>query len=429
MSQQTRPAASAPALAAARSSSVAARYLAVRRTTEALAARLSAEDQMVQSMADASPTKWHRAHTTWFFETFLLTPHQRDYRVFDPAFGYLFNSYYEAVGPRHARPARGLLSRPSVEEIGLYRAHVDHAATALIADLGDDMPPALASLIELGLHHEQQHQELLLTDIKHAFWSNPTRPSYCVEAAPSAAVAASLGWLDVPGGIHEIGHAGGGFCFDNEQPAHRALLQPCAIADRPVSVGEYLAFMADGGYQRPEFWLSDGWATVQAEGWRAPLYWESGDGGGWRVFTLGGTRVPAPAEPACHVSYYEASAYAAWAGKRLPTEFEYEVARRLHGGAAPVARRLRHHPVPMRRDVRFAHDVWEWTASAYAPYPGYRPAAGAIGEYNGKFMSGQMVLRGHSCVTPVDHDRATYRNFFPPSARWQFCGFRLAEDR
>jgi len=399
------------------------RFVEARRATDALAAPLSAEDQLIQSMPDASPTKWHRAHTTWFFETFLLVPHCRDYRVFDPRFAYLFNSYYEAVGPRHARPARGLLSRPSLDEIELYRAHVDQATISL----ADELTETMSTLIELGINHEQQHQELMLTDIKHAFWSNPTWPSYRVEAAPADAPAPPLGWLEVPAGIHEVGRGGAGFCFDNEQPAHRVLLPAGRIADRPVSVGEYLAFMADGGYERPEFWLSDGWATVQAERWRAPLYWEPAAAGSWRVFTLGGARAPVPGEPICHVSYYEATAYAAWAGKRLPTEFEYEVARRHHGTTASVGRAVRAHPAPLSA-APFEQDVWEWTASAYAAYPGYRPAAGAIGEYNGKFMSGQMVLRGRSCATPPGHDRPTYRNFFPPSARWQFSGFRLAED-
>jgi ergothioneine biosynthesis protein EgtB len=424
MQQNSRPTARASVPSQAPRPEIIDRFVAVRRATEALAAPLSAEDQMIQSMADASPTKWHRAHTTWFFETFLLVPHCRDYRVFDPRFGYLFNSYYEAVGPRHARPARGLLSRPSIDEIELYRAHVDQATISLSAELS----AAMSTLIELGLNHEQQHQELLITDIKHAFWSNPTRPSYRVEAVPAAAAAPCLGWLEVPAGIHEVGHRGNAFCFDNEQPAHRALLHPCRIADRPVSVGEYLAFMADGGYERPEYWLSDGWATVQAEHWRAPLYWEPVEGGGWKVYTLGGTRAPTAAEPVCHVSYYEAAAYATWAGKRLPTEFEYEAARQLHGAPGSDARAVSYHPAVLDRAARFDQDVWEWTASAYSPYPAYRPVTGAIGEYNGKFMSGQMVLRGRSCVTPGGHDRPTYRNFFAPAARWQFSGFRLAED-
>jgi ergothioneine biosynthesis protein EgtB len=409
------------------------RYIAVRAATEALAAPLSAEDQVIQSMPDASPAKWHRAHTTWFFETFVLVPHAEGYRGFDASFGYLFNSYYEAVGPRHARPARGLLSRPSVADIARYRAHVDHAMTALIGGASDRALAAVAPLIELGLQHEQQHQELFLTDIKHAFWSNPIRPVYrdapTLEApdAPPPALP-PVGWLEIPGGIHEIGHRDDGFCFDNELPVHRSLLRPYRIADRPVSVGEYLAFMADGGYERPEFWLSDGWATVQQEGWRAPFYWEKAPDGAWQVFTLAGTVAPLAAEPVSHVSYFEAAAFAAWAGKRLPSEPEYEVARRLHGDAPQPDRAVRCHPAPLRAARAFDQDVWEWTASAYSPYPGFRAPPGAIGEYNGKFMVSQMVLRGRSCVTPTGHDRPAYRNFFPPAARWQFSGVRLAED-
>ncbi|MBV8169729.1 MAG: ergothioneine biosynthesis protein EgtB, partial [Alphaproteobacteria bacterium] len=319
----------APATSAASASNRRAMidaYAAVRGATEALAAPLSSEDQTLQSMPDASPTKWHRAHTTWFFETFLLQPHARDYRVFDPRFGYLFNSYYEAVGPRHARPARGMLSRPGVDEIAAYRAHVDAAMTDLIDALGDDAHAALAPLIALGLNHEQQHQELLLTDIKHAFSRNPIRPVYREARLRRAKAIPALGWLDVPGGAHEIGHRDGGFCFDNETPPHSVLLQPFRIADRPVSVGEYRAFIEDGGYKRAEFWLSDGWAAVQAEDWRAPFYWEPTPEGNWQVYTLAGQRTPMPDEPVCHVSYYEADAYATWAGKRLPTEFEYEAA-------------------------------------------------------------------------------------------------------
>ena len=404
------------------------RYIAVRAATEALAAPLSAEDQVIQSMPDASPAKWHRAHTTWFFETFLLAPHEAAYRVFDARFGYLFNSYYEAVGPRHARPARGLLSRPSVDDIERYRAYVDRAITALIDGASDGALHEIAPLIELGLQHEQQHQELLLTDIKHAFWSNPIRPVYREAPAPDMAAAPSLGWLDIPGGIHEIGHREAGFGFDNELPVHRSLLRAYRIADRPVSVGEYLAFMEDGGYERPEFWLSDGWAVVRQEDWRAPFYWEAAQGGGWRVFTLAGTRPPVAAEPVSHLSYFEAAAYASWAGKRLPSEAEYEIARRLHGSAPQPDRAVRCHPAPLGEARAFDDDVWEWTASAYSPYPGFRAPAGAIGEYNGKFMVSQMVLRGRSCVTPTGHDRPAYRNFFPPAARWQFSGVRLAED-
>ena len=404
------------------------RFIAVRAATEALVAPLSAEDQAIQSMPDASPAKWHRAHTSWFFETFVLAPHASGYCVFDARFAYLFNSYYEAVGPRHARPQRGLLSRPGVEDIARYRAHVDAALTALIDDASATTWRTIAPLIELGMQHEQQHQELLLTDIKHAFWCNPLRPAYRESAARAVAAAPTLDWLEIPGGIHELGHRGDGFCFDNELPTHRVLLRPYRVADRPVSVGEYLAFMADGGYARPELWLSDGWATVQAEGWRAPFYWEPAPDGGWQVFTLAGMRTPQAAEPVAHLSFYEAAAYAAWAGKRLPTEFEYEAAARLHGSAPRADRAAAMHPAPLVSDRTFDRDVWEWTASAYSPYPGFHVAAGAIGEYNGKFMVSQMVLRGRSCATPPGHERITYRNFFPPSARWQFSGLRLAED-
>ncbi len=400
------------------------RYRAVRARTEALAARLSPEDQQVQSMADASPTKWHRAHTTWFFETFLLLPHQAGYRVFHERFSHLFNSYYEAVGARIARASRGLLTRPSADEITAYRAHVDAAMAALL----EQCTPAVAALVELGLNHEQQHQELILTDIKHAFSINPLHPAYMATAAVAAQrSAASLRWLEIAGGIHDIGHVGAGFSFDNETPRHQALLQPARIASRPVSVGEYLEFIKDGGYRRPEFWLSDGWATVLTEGWQAPLYWEQ-QSGAWASYTLHGDAPLRHDEPVCHVSYYEASAYAAWAQQRLPTEQEWEVARRAYGQTAAVAedQAIRVHPRPLADG--FDQDVWEWTGSAYLPYAGFRTAAGAVGEYNGKFMINQMVLRGQSCATPPGHARPSYRNFFAPAARWQFSGFRLAED-
>jgi ergothioneine biosynthesis protein EgtB len=396
-----------------------ARYGAVRAQTEALAAPLSPEDQSLQSMPDASPTKWHRAHTSWFFETFLLQPHLTGYQPFDARYSYLFNSYYEAVGPRHPRPARGMLSRPSAAEIGRYRAHVDRAMARLIAEERSH----LLALIELGLHHEQQHQELLLTDIKHALSLNPLHPAYLPPHEAAESALPRQGWVALDAGIHEIGHTGAGFAFDNETPAHAALIPACRIATRPVSTGEYLDFIADGGYQRPEFWLSDGWTAVRAEGWEAPEYWRR-EGAVWYAFTLHGLLPLRVEEPVAHVSYYEAAAFAAWAGKRLPTEFEWEVAARQAGpGRAPE---LRPHPRPLA--AGFDGDVWEWTASAYHPYPGFRTAAGAVGEYNGKFMVGQMVLRGRSCATPPGHERLTYRNFFPPHARWQFSGFRLAED-
>jgi len=401
------------------------RYRAVRARTEALAAKLSPEDQQVQSMADASPAKWHRAHTSWFFETFLLLPHLPGYRAFDGRYSHLFNSYYEAVGARIARASRGLLTRPTADEIGAYRAHVDSAMQALLQHGGADA----AALVELGLNHEQQHQELLLTDIKHAFAINPLRPAYTPAAATEPQQSAPpLRWLEIGRGIADIGHAGGGFAFDNETPSHQVLLPASRIASRPVSVGEYLQFIEDGGYRRAELWLSDGWAKVLEEGWQAPLYWEQ-QSGAWSSFTLHGMRPLRLDEPVCHVSYYEACAYAAWAGKRLPTEQEWEAASRRHGGAAvqdDLDDAIQVHPRPLREG--FAQDVWEWTGSAYLPYPGFRIAAGAVGEYNGKFMVNQMVLRGQSCATPPGHARASYRNFFGPAARWQFSGFRLAED-
>jgi ergothioneine biosynthesis protein EgtB len=397
-------------------------YRSVRDQTETLAKPLSAEDQTIQSMPDASPAKWHRAHTTWFFETFLLQPHLPGYAVFHRDFGYVFNSYYEAVGPRHPRPSRGLLSRPGAAAVGEYRAHVDAAMRRLIARGSK----SVLELVVMGLHHEQQHQELLLTDIKHAFSCSPIHPVYVPPPAlPAASRAVPMGWWQVEGGIHRIGHAGGGFAFDNEGPPHDALLRPCAIADRPVSNGEYRAFMADGGYRRPEFWLSEGWATVQAQGWASPGYWQP-DGDNWLSYTLHGLLPLRDDEPVTHVSFFEAAAYAEWAGKRLPTEFEWETAARRQAADGVTPESVRPHPMPLRPGLR--QEVWEWTASPYSPYPGYHPEAGALGEYNGKFMINQMVLRGRSCATPPGHDRITYRNFFPAQARWQFSGIRLAED-
>ena len=421
------------------------RYRRVRALTEALAAPLHAEDQVVQSMPDVSPTKWHRAHTTWFFETFLLAPSLAGYRAFHPGFAYLFNSYYEGAGPRHPRPQRGLLSRPTVAEIAEYRAHVDAAMARLIADASDEAWSAVAPLVELGLHHEQQHQELLLMDVKHVLSVNPLQPAYREVQSPPWAHAGSVppaGWVDHDGGLIEIGHETGdptaGFAFDNEGPRHTVYLEPFRVADRLVTCGEWMEFVDDRGYERPELWLSDGWIATNANGWGAPLYWER-DGGDWTVFTLSGRRAVDPAEPVVHVSHYEADAYARWAGARLPTEHEWE-----HAAAAlPVEG----HFLPEEPDglagaalhpavagaaapgaaLRQAYgDVWEWTASAYLPYPRFRPAPGTVGEYNGKFMSGQMTLRGGACVTPSGHLRPTYRNFFPPWSRWMFAGVRLA---
>ena len=403
-------------------------YDLTRALTERLAGPLSAEDQTVQSMPDVSPTKWHRAHTTWFFETFLLQPLLSAYRPFHPAFGYLFNSYYEAVGRRHPRAARGQVTRPGVAEVADYRRHVDEAmATLLDRPLDDER----ADLVALGIHHEQQHQELLLMDIKHVLAQNPLRPAYDPQTSAVGSEVRKSGWIDHPGGLVSIGHAGGGFSFDNESPRHQVHLAPFAVADRPVTCGDWLEFVDDGGYRRPELWLSDGWALVQQEGWEAPLYWSATEApGAWEVFTLGGSRPVELGEPVCHVSYHEADAFAHWAGCRLPTEAEWEAACPAGDGDPPDLLDLdRLHPGrPPGAGPGFLGGVWEWTSSAYAPYPGFRPAPGAVGEYNGKFMVNQYVLRGGSCVTPDGHVRPTYRNFFPAAARWAFSGLRLARD-
>jgi ergothioneine biosynthesis protein EgtB len=399
--------------------SLRCRYRSVRALSEALALPLNHEDQCVQSMADASPVKWHLAHTTWFFERMVLA-RNRGYRLFDPAFDALFNSYYLGLGNPLPRFRRGLITRPRLDEVLAYRHYVDAAVEDAIGE-GDT-----SDGIELGLHHEQQHQELILTDIKHAFWCNPLRPAYCPVQAAASQPVPPLDWWEYSGGIEQIGHAGATFAFDNEKPRHRRVLQPFRLSSRLVTCGEYLAFIEDGGYQRPEFWHSDGWALVQAENWSAPLYWLD-DG---TIFTLHGVRKLDEAEPVVHVSFYEASAYAAWTGKRLPSEFEWEVAAR----DLPVAGHLLDGNAFQPRAVdggprrQLYGDAWEWTSSSYDPYPGFRPFDGAAAEYNGKFMVGQYVLRGGSCVTPPRHIRATYRNFFPPSARWQFSGIRLAED-
>ncbi|HWX56695.1 MAG TPA: ergothioneine biosynthesis protein EgtB [Verrucomicrobiae bacterium] len=406
----------------------ASRYFAVRKQTEALVAPLTAEDQMVQSCADASPTKWHLAHTSWFFETFILAQHAPGYRPFDESFRTLFNSYYNTLGPQPEKALRNTFSRPSLDEVVAYRRHVDGHMAEL---LGGDVPELIAKLMELGSNHEQQHQELIVTDIKHAFWTNPLRSVYQrMPVAESSSVRTPQGQCQYAEGLREVGASPDGFSFDNELPRHKVFVPAFRLATRLVTCGEYLSFMEDHGYSRPELWLSDGWKAAQSHGWTAPLYWEKSG----RQFTCTGMRKVDENEPVCHVSFYEADAFARWAGARLPTEFEWETA------AAPVMpegnllERGKFHPQPAqktednRQPLQMFGDVWEWTASAYLPYPGYKPASGALGEYNGKFMSNQMVLRGGSCITPRTHIRATYRNFFPPETRWQFSGIRLASD-
>lgn len=404
-----------------------ARYGQVRGLTETLAGPLSAEDQTIQSAPEISPTKWHRGHTTWFFETFLLQPHVPGYEPFHPRFGYLFNSYYEALGARHRRPQRGLISRPGCDEVAAYRAHVDAAMRRLLSTHRTD---EVAALVELGLQHEQQHQELVLMDIKHVLSHNPLHPAYADLPSPTATAATrDPSWVDHPGGLTEIGHSGPGFAYDNEGPRHTVWLAPFALATRSVTNGDWQTFIADGGYQRPELWLSDGWATVQEQQWHAPLYWSAQAD---EMFTLAGPRPIEPAEPVCHISYYEADAFATWAGARLPTEAEWEATAATLPVEGAFLDRSVLHPRPAQHDGALGQmfgDVWEWTASAYLPYPGYRPPAGAIGEYNGKFMVNQHVLRGGCCLTPPGHVRATYRNFFPPHARWMAGGLRLARTR
>jgi ergothioneine biosynthesis protein EgtB len=406
------------------------RYRDVRGRTEALCEPLETEDFIVQSMPDASPVKWHLAHTTWFFEMFVLTPFVTGYRPFHPQFSFLFNSYYTTVGPRPPRGERGLLSRPTVAEVYRYRAYVDQHVTELLQSTS----PAseVQSRLILGVNHEQQHQELILTDLKHAWAANPLHPVYR-EAIPDRGKPPRASWLNFPEGLTWIGHDGDGFAFDNECPRHRVFLNGFQLAGRPVTNEEYLAFIADGGYERPELWLSDGWSCRQARGWTTPLYWEK-QGTEWWTFTLGGLQPLVPGEPVCHVSYYEAEAYARWAGARLPTEAEWETAAQTPSLGGHFLESGRFHPaaIPAADDAgplfQLYSDICQWTASPYVGYPGYHPPSGALGEYNAKFTCNQIVLRGASCVTPRSHARRTYRNFFPPDARWQFSGIRVARD-
>jgi ergothioneine biosynthesis protein EgtB len=408
-----------------------ARYREVRATTERLAAPLAVEDYVLQAMPDVSPTKWHLAHVSWFFETFVLRPHLPGYRPLDERYRYLFNSYYEAVGPQFARPERGHLSRPTVADVFRYRAHVDEAVAGLLAS-ADAAVASFADLFTLGLHHEQQHQELILTDIKYNLGVNPLRPAYHAVAVPRGPAAPPWSWVDVAGGLVAVGDDSAGFAFDNERPRHRVFLAPYRLASRPVTNGEFLEFVEAGGYRDWSVWLSEGWRIVQERGWQAPLYWER-DGAAWMVQTLSGLQPLDPDAPVTHVSYLEADAYARWRGARLPGEAEWEHAAAGVPFAGHFLERGLYHPVaadaaPSARFLQLFGDVWEWTQSAYAPYPGFRPLEGPATEYNGKFMVGQMVLRGGSCATPASHIRPTYRNFFPPDARWQFSGIRLAAD-
>jgi len=409
------------------------RYLEVRAATVELCAPLAAEDYVVQSMPDASPAKWHLAHTSWFFEEFVLARAVADYRPYAEPYRYLFNSYYNAVGPMHCRAARGMLSRPTVAQVMAYRASVDERMVALLD--GGTLADGLGAAITLGLEHERQHQELLLTDIKHLFSLNPLMPVYRERPRQQPTRTLPLRHVRFEGGLAQIGHAGAAFCFDNELPRHRVLVAPFRLANRPVTNGEYLEFVRAGGYEDAGLWLSDGWALARREGWRRPIYWSASLE---EEFTLTGMRELDPAAPLSHVSCYEADAFARWAGGRLPTEFEWEVAAQARPVTGNFVEQRQWHPQPVAMSavgsdapdvpMQMFGDVWEWTQSAYSPYPGYSPAAGALGEYNGKFMINQLVLRGGSCATAQEHMRASYRNFFPPAARWQFSGVRLAGD-
>ena len=412
---------------------LANRYREVRSFTERLCEPLEIEDYVVQSMPDASPAKWHLAHTTWFFETFILKIAEPHRSSTNAKYAYLFNSYYNAVGPMHCRPRRGMISRPTVEETLQYRRQIDEQVLGFFESANEQLWRELESVVILGLHHEQQHQELLLTDLKHLFAQNPLYPVYRADPTQTPVNVGPLQWAAFPEGLYSIGHKEAGFAFDNEGPCHREFLTSFQIASRPVTNGEYLAFVEDGGYTRPELWLSLGWATVNENKWQAPLYWENQDGG-WLVFTLSGLRPVEESEPACHLSYFEADAYARWAGARLPTEAEWEVAAADLPLTGNFVEQKHFHPQPNAAGegrgalTQMFGDVWEWTRSSYSPYPGYEVPRGALGEYNGKFMCNQYVLRGGSCATPQSHIRKTYRNFFAPDKRWQFMGVRLARD-
>lgn len=405
------------------------RLAETRKLSLELAEPLSPEDMTVQPMDDASPTKWHLAHVTWFFEQFILKQHLADYEPFDESFNYCFNSYYESQGQRQPRARRGVLTRPSSERVLAYRAHVDDA----LARLGTDgLSPEVARLIEVGINHEQQHQELLLTDILALFAANPLRPAYRARRPrPAASMPGPINWIDFPGGIRQAGHGGNGYAWDNEFPRHDTLIHPFRFADRLVTNGEWLEFMGDGGYRTASLWLADGWTTVNREGWCAPLYWEQRDGQ-WLGMSLEGLQPIDGAAPVAHISFYEADAFARWAGKRLPTEFEWEVAAQDIPMTSTAFATRAFRPLPAAASgaklKQMYGDVWQWTQSAYLPYPGYQPPAGALGEYNGKFMVSQQVLRGSSCATPEGHSRPTYRNFFYPHQRWQFLGLRLASE-
>jgi len=407
------------------------RFTDVRSCTSALCDPLETEDMVVQTMLDVSPTKWHLAHTTWFFETLVLERSSLAYSAFDERFPALFNSYYRSLGDPYPRSQRGLLSRPTVAQVRAYRQHVDQAVEALLKEASDEIVNEVAPTLELGLQHEQQHQELMLMDAKHVLCQNPLRPAYRPTGSEHVGRATPLTWRSFAGGQVEIGHAGSDFSYDNERPRHKVLLEPFELAARPVTVGEFREFIQAGGYERADLWLSDGWDLVQSEGWRAPLYWE-GAGDEWRTMTLAGLRELDAAEPVCHVSYYEADAYATWAGCRLPSEHEWECAARGQEMSGNFLETGALHPRPARAALDggplagLYGDVWEWTSSSYAPYPGYQPFAGELGEYNGKFMINQLVLRGGSCVTPRSHMRSTYRNFYYPHQRWMFAGLRLA---